>query len=70
MTTVSPSRLNIYVADKVVLNSVILTSGYLDQMEVLTFIRILNLISFLESLGSLENDKANIYVFRVGNVTS
>lgn len=70
MTTVSPSSLNKYVADKVVLNSVILTSGYLDQMEVLTFIRILNLISFLESLGSLENDKANIYVFRVGNVTS
>lgn len=43
MAEVSPRGLNVCVADKVVLKDVILTCGYLDQVQSLAFIRVLNM---------------------------
>lgn len=54
MATISPSGLNIYVADKVVLNNVILTSGYLDQIEGLTSVRILSPSAFWDPWDHLK----------------
>lgn len=45
MATLSPSGLNIPVADKVLLKVVILTCGYLDQTQGLAFTRVLNMSS-------------------------
>lgn len=64
MATVSPSSLNIYVADKVVLNNVILTCGYLDQIEGLTSIRILNLSAFWDPWDHLKIIKPKFMLSR------
>lgn len=64
MATVSPSSLNIYVADKVVLNNVGLTCGYLDHIEALTFIRLLNLSAFWDPWDHLKMIKPTFMLSR------
>lgn len=54
MAKVSPSGLNICVADRVVLNYVILNHSCLGQKEVLAFISVLNLSAFWDPWHHLE----------------